>query len=149
MESFVQKGFVLLLLKPQPVSGTSQCPAVPKCACPWAHLPLEHSLPGTEPHVLWGKGRQGQGKGVLFGSAGRRSTALLCHTMAPCGCLRLAAIHPTPISSCRAETKDSLSAFKIMAIHFKTKHFFFPVVISRNLTWDFRTQGQLPHSLLP
>lgn len=84
------------------------------------------------PPMSWGKDRRG-------------AQPCSAPPMAPCGCLRLAAIHPTSFSSHRAETKDSLSAFKIVAVHCKTKYFF-PNDIRINLTWNFKTQGQLPHA---
>lgn len=154
MDSFAQKGFVPLPLKPQPVSETSVsswCPRVPvlELISPRSTLPgTEQSLQPVFPPCAGLRTGRGRGRVGSWGVQAGEAQPYSATRMAPCGCLRLAAIHPTSFSSCRAETKDSLSAFKIMAIHYKTKYFF-PSGYSRNLTWNFKTQVQIPHSPAP
>lgn len=151
MDSFVQKGFVLLPLKPQPVSETSQCPAGAQ-VCLFLGLSAlgapsawHRAKPAAcAPPVCWGKDRQGAEEGWALWESGQEKHSLaLPHRRHPCSCLGLAAIHPTSFSSYRAETKDSLSAFKILAIHCNTKYFL-PSGYQYKLNLELQNTGPAP-----
>lgn len=155
MDSFVQEGFLLLPLKPQPVLETSLCPAGAQ-VCLFMGLSTLGALsawhrakpPACAPPLCWGKDRQGQRKGWLFGSLGRRSTALLCHTDGTLWLFETCS-NPTRLHSPHIGLRQ-----RTLCLHSKSWLFtarqsiLSPMVISRNLTCNTGPAPSLPCSAL-
>lgn len=140
-------GFCSSPLKPQPMSEPSQCPAGAQvCLFLGWFLGALSGWHRAKPAACappWAGVRTGRARGRV-GSLGVHSLALppRWHPVAVWDLQQSTRVHSPPTGMRQRTLCLHLESWLFIA----RQSILFPMVISRNLTCSFKTQGQLPHS---